>query len=155
MGGFIVQFIIIMPVASACPDQNPKETPKAMASRGGSRSSWPTDARWRGGMSTLCQWSRTPCPPPCAPCWPAGLFRFWRVLANKTRRCGFTTNSASWSRTHPRAPVLSCAVTLFRVGSDVIKTNRGFLPPTRSQPRLGLVVGGWMRWRRVGMAVSN
>ena len=28
----------------------------------------------------------------------------------------------------------------FRVGSDVIKTNRGFLPPTRSQTRLGLVV---------------
>ena len=32
---------------SSSSDQNPKENPKAMASRG-SRSSWPTGARWKG-----------------------------------------------------------------------------------------------------------
>ena len=37
----------------------------------------------------------------------------------------------------PRTPVLSFVVTLFRVGSALDKTARGFLPPTRSQPRLG------------------
>ena len=40
-----------------------------------------------------------------------------------------------------RASVISFAVTLFRVGSALDKRNRGFLPPTRSQPRLGLVAG--------------
>ena len=40
---------------------------------------------------------------------------------------------------HPRTPVLSFAVTLLRGISAFNQTNFGFLPPTRSQPRLGLV----------------
>ena len=43
------------------------------------------------------------------------------------------------SHTPPRTSVLSFAVTLFRVGSALDKTNCGFLPPTRSRPRVGLV----------------
>ena len=42
---------------------------------------------------------------------------------------------------HPRTSVLSFAVTLFRVGSALDKTNRGFLTTARSQPRVDLVEG--------------
>ena len=55
---------------------------------------------------------------------------------------------------HPRTSILSLAVTSFRVGSALDKTNGGFLyprPPTRSRPRLGGLValhGGAMRRSR-------
>ena len=61
-----------------------------------------------------------------------------------TKTCGSKTPKSLFKvlqrRTgHPRTSVLSFAVTLVHVGRYMVKYNRGLLPPTRSQPRLGLV----------------
>ena len=55
-----------------------------------------------------------------------------RALAKGTAWAGLS---------HPRTSGLGVAVTLFRVSLKSNKTKRGFLTPTQSRPRLGLVSG--------------
>ena len=91
-------------------------------------------ARWSG---TLGSWLAGHCP--WVLVWAGACYWHgvggWRVCG----LCSIHHHHFCWGFGHPRTPVLSFAVTLFRVGLILNKTNLGLRTPTRSQPRLGLV----------------